>query len=405
LAYFLAKTGARITVLEKNHSLLPHGQNIDIKGSAITIIKKMGLMDQVRRFNTTEKGTQFIDPKGRPFAPFPIKEGVISASLTSEFEILRGDLAAILYEAAKDHPNISYLFGTTLTEVITNDDNCVKVELSNGEMVKFDILVAADGQWSKVRKQSFPSEVVNTAYQGMYAAYYTIPRIPSDNNLWNIYIALESRIITLRPDPHDTIRAMFTLMPCSEDQENSWRGASKSGRKAQQELLRKEFEGAGWQAQRLIDAMDQAPDFYFQVIEQVKMSKWSNSRIICLGDTAYAPTPLTGMGTSFAIIGAYVLAGELSKLSEGEHPSKAFEAYESTFRPFVEEMQEIPRFVPGIMHPATAWKRWLLQTFISTLSRVVAIPWLNIRFGDEGFSENFQLPEYQSFENDGFKGQ
>ncbi len=71
-------------------------------------------------------------------------------------------------------------------------------------------------------------------------------------------------------------------------------------------------------------------------------------------DAAHAPTPLTGMGTSLAITGAYILAGELSKLKDGEHPSKALEAYESTFRPFVERTQHIPFFVPAIAHPRTA---------------------------------------------------
>ena len=145
LAWFLAKAGASITIVEKSHSLLPYGQNIVIQGSARTLIKKMGLMDQIRRFHTTEKGTQFIDAKGRPFAPFPVNEGS-SASLTSEFEILRGDLAAVLYEATKDHPNVNYLFGTTIKEVVSNDDDTVKVELSNGEVPEFDLLVAADGQ-------------------------------------------------------------------------------------------------------------------------------------------------------------------------------------------------------------------------------------------------------------------
>ena len=88
--------------------------------------------------------------------------------------------------------------------------------------------------------------------------------------------------------------------------------------------------------------MAQAPDFYFHAIQQIKMSKLSNSRVICLGDAAYAPTPLTGMGTSLAITVAYVLAGELNKLADGENPSKALEAYESTFRPFIEESQKIP---------------------------------------------------------------
>jgi 2-polyprenyl-6-methoxyphenol hydroxylase-like FAD-dependent oxidoreductase len=405
LAWFLAKAGARVTIVEKSHSLLPHGQNVDIQGSALTIIKKMGLVDQIRRFNTTEKGTQFIDPKGQPFAPFPVKEGS-SASLTSEFEILRGDLAAVLYESTKHHPNVNYLFGTTIKEVVSNDGDTVKVELSNGEVREFDLLVAADGQWSKVRKQCFPSEHINVVDMGMYVGYWTIPRLPSDNDWWNIYLALDSRLFTLRPDPHGTIRAMFTRMPCNDAQKNAWQEASKSDRQMQEDLLRREFAGSGWQAKRLLDAMDQAPDFYFHAVQQIKMSKWSHSRVVCLGDAAYAPTSLTGMGTSLAITGAYVLAGELSKLNDGEHPSKALEAYESIFRPYVEETQKIPFFVPAIAHPETAWKRWLFQAFVSALSKVVskvvATPWLANRF-DQSNDDDFPLPQYYGFDVEGFK--
>jgi 2-polyprenyl-6-methoxyphenol hydroxylase-like FAD-dependent oxidoreductase len=204
LAWFLANTGARVTILEKSKSILPHGQNVDLQGSAVTVVKRMGLLDEVKRRNTKETGTQFIDPNGRPFAPFPITEGS-SASLTSEYEILRGDLAALLYEATKDHSNVDYVFNTTIKKVISNDHEHVKVELSNGDVQDFDLLVAADGQWSKVRKQCFSPESVKAVDLGMYAVYYTIPRTPSDNDLWNIYVALKSRVVAIRPDPHGKI--------------------------------------------------------------------------------------------------------------------------------------------------------------------------------------------------------
>jgi NADPH-dependent 2,4-dienoyl-CoA reductase/sulfur reductase-like enzyme len=136
LAWFLARAGARVTVLEKSPALLPHGQNVDIQGSARTVIEKMGLTDEIRRFHTTEKGSQFVDTTGRPFAAFPVNEGS-SASLTSEFEILRADLAAVLYGATKDHPNIRYVFGTTIKQVVSNSDDGVKVELIDGEVQEF----------------------------------------------------------------------------------------------------------------------------------------------------------------------------------------------------------------------------------------------------------------------------
>jgi 2-polyprenyl-6-methoxyphenol hydroxylase-like FAD-dependent oxidoreductase len=187
---------------------------------------------------------------------------------------------------------------------------------------------------------------------------------------------------------------MFTIMPNGPTQENEWREAGRGDRKTQQELVRNEFADAGWQSQRLLDAMDQAPDFYFQVIEQIRMSNWSHSRVICLGDAAYAPTPLTGMGTSLAIMGAYMLAGELSKLGEDEHPSEAFETYEDKFRPYVEKSQEISSFVPAVAHPGTAWKRWLLQCVVSGISRMVNLPWVRSRLGDSTNDEDFPLPHY-----------
>ncbi|KAL0046407.1 hypothetical protein WJX82_000049 [Trebouxia sp. C0006] len=312
LAWFLAKAGARVTVVEKSQSLLSHGQNVDINDSAITVIKKMGLIDEVRRLNTTEKGTQFVDSNGHPFARFPVKAGS-TASPTSEFEILRGDLAAVLYDASKDHPNVSYLFGTTVKEVVSNDDKAVKVQLSNGEVQEYDLLVAADGQWSRVRKQCFPPECVGVVDKGLYVSYWTAPRLPSDNDWWNLYLALESRVISLRPDPHGTIRASFSLMPCNDAQKQAWQEASKGGKAMQEKLLRKEFADVGWQVPRLLDTVAQAPDYYFQAVQQIRMSTWSSSRVVCLGDAAHAPTPLTGMGTSLAIIGAYILAVRQAK--------------------------------------------------------------------------------------------
>ena len=395
LAWFLAKSGASVTVVEKSPSLLSHGQNVDISDSAITVIKKMGLLDEIRRFNTTEKGTQIIGSNGQAFAGFPVKVG--SASPTSEFEILRGDLASILYKASKDHPNVSYLFGTTVTEVVANDDTAVKVELSNGQVQTYDLLVAADGQWSKVRKQCFSPECVSVVDKGLYVAYWTAPRLPRDNDWWNIYFALESRIISLRPDPYDTIRSAFSLMPCDDAQKQAWQEACKGGKKLQEELLRKEFADVGWEAQRLLDTIGQAPDFYFQAVQQIKMSTWSSSRVVCLGDAAHAPTPLTGMGTSLAIIGAYVLAGELSKLGDSQHPSKALDNYESALRPFVEDVQNIPFFVPAIVHPKTVWKRWLLQIAVWAVSKAMAIPWVVKRF-ESGNNHQFLLPQYPSLD-------
>lgn len=391
LAWFLAKTSARITVLEKSNGLRSEGHNIDLDGSAITIVNKMGVLDEIKRLNTTEVGTRILGPDGIPIASFPFKKGS-SIDPTSEYEILRGDLATILYDASKDRPNVQYVFGTTVDKVLRNDMDVVKVRLSNGEVHEFDLLVAADGQWSRLRKWCFPPESIQVVDKDMYVVYCTIPRLPEDTNWWNCYIGLGRRDITLRPDPHGTIRAMFTKMPCDDAQRKAWQEAIRGDRETQRKLIRDTYADAGWLAQRILNAMDKSPDFYLQAVQQIRMSKWSSGRVVCLGDAAFAPTPISGMGTTSAIHAAYMLAGELSELTEGEHPARALGAYETALRPTIEKIQNMPDF-PSVVHPRTAWHRWLLQSTMWAVAHVVQTSFVASRFL-QSREDHFPMPEY-----------
>jgi 2-polyprenyl-6-methoxyphenol hydroxylase-like FAD-dependent oxidoreductase len=399
VAWFLSKRpNNSITIVEKAPSLLPHGQNIEVEGTAMRLIKQMGLWDDVRRCHTGEKGTVFIDPNGKPFAPLPVVEGH-GGSASSQYEILRGDLAKIICEATMKLPNVDFRFDTTITNVIENGKNAVTVELSNGEQMQADILIAADGHWSKTRRTCFPADMVRGHDLGMIGVYWTLPRQGDDNDFWNVYVALRRRIVTLRPDPYGTIRALFTCMPRDDAHRREWHAMARSDRATQAEFLRNEFADAGWQTPRLLGSMEKAPDFYFHVMEQVKMTKWSRGRVVCVGDAAYAATPLTGMGTPLAMMGAYILAGELSQLSDEDDPAKAFVAYEDKFRTYVEEVQKVPSFIPGIMHPVNAWQRWVLQSGLRFLSFLAHIPGVVERFGDDPGKDTFALPVYDVFEN------
>lgn len=322
----------------------------------------------------------------------------LQASFTSAFEILRGDLADILYQATKDHPSVDYRFGMKVARVVEKDGAGVRVLFSDGREECFDLLVAADGQWSKVRAKVFDPATIETVHKGLYGAYWTIPRIASDDAWWNIHIALRRRIIALRPDPYGTARVYVTCMPGAA-QEKRWREVARADRQTQEELLRSEFGDAGWQAERFLKGLEDAPDFYFQVVEQVRMQHWSSGRVVCLGDAAYAPTPLTGAGTSLAVLGAYVLAGEISELGDGEHPGRALDAYEEKLRPFVEETQKIPGVVPGIAHPRTRWQRWVLETGLRGVAWLLGQSWMAGWLGsEEKEDEGFPSPRYAKFD-------
>ena len=236
----------------------------------------------------------------------------------------------------------------------------------------------------------------------MYVAHWTVPRIPSDNDWWNVYAGLGRRLVTIRPDPHGTIRAMVTHMPRSEAATKIWHDATRRDRSVQEELVRREFADVGWQMPRFLDAMEKAEDFYYWPMQQIKMEKWSSNRIICLGDAAYAPSPMTGSGTPLAIIGAYCLAGELSKLQPAEHPSRALEAYEAVYHPWVNGRQDgIPWVLPGGAHPTTAFQRWIVWTVLSTFSRLLNISWVAKKLAHqdpEANNDGFVLPPYHELD-------
>lgn len=242
LALLLARAGGhQITILERAPEVLPYGQNIDVQGTARKVMANMGIRDDVLANNTTEKGTRMIDPYGRPFAPFPLQEGKMN-SLTSEFEILRGDFTKFLSDATKNLQDIQWRFSTTIARVITNDERKVQVQLSNGSTGSYDIVVACDGQWSRLRKQTFPEESVRAVDLGVYGVYWTVPRIESDIPWWSTYMAGKHRIVSSRPDPHGTMRVAITCMPPAAES-HKWRAVTRADRASQEKSIRRVATG------------------------------------------------------------------------------------------------------------------------------------------------------------------
>src|SRR6266567_6909054 len=101
----------------------------------------------------------------------------------------------------------------------------------------------------------------------------------------------------------------------------------------QKKILAEAFAGEGWEIPRLLKGMWDAPDFYFDPLSLVQMDSWSKGRVALLGDSGYCASPLSGQGTSLALVGAYVLAGEL-KAAAGDY-RLAFARYEEEMREYV----------------------------------------------------------------------
>jgi 2-polyprenyl-6-methoxyphenol hydroxylase-like FAD-dependent oxidoreductase len=95
--------------------------------------------------------------------------------------------------------------------------------------------------------------------------------------------------------------------------------------------------------------MQDASDFYFDDVSQIRMDRWSNGRVALVGDAACGPTLITGQGTSMALVGAYVLAGELA--SAGGDFTTAFARYDQVCRSYMEQNQQIALKAPEVQMP------------------------------------------------------
>lgn len=88
-----------------------------------------------------------------------------------------------------------------------------------------------------------------------------------------------------------------------------------------------------------------------QEVAQVKMEAWAKGRVALVGDAAICPSPISEMGTTLAIVGAYVLAEEIVKAPLD--PKQAFGAYEEIMRPFVVKGQKLFPGTPQLANPDT----------------------------------------------------
>lgn len=354
LAYWLERHGWAPTVLERAPELRRGGQNVDVRGAGRVVAARMGLEEAVRAAGTGERGLAFVDARGAVQAEFPAttqdESGHGGDGPTAELEILRGDLAQILYDHTRDR--LPYRFGDRITG-LDDDGRRVRVAFEHGRDEEFDLVIGADGLRSETRARAL-TDRGGVRFLGLCLAYFTIPRTDQDNDWWRWYAAGRGRTVTLRPDRHGTTRAMLSLLSTSP-------AAARMTPVAQRELLRAEFSGAGWETERVLDGMDRASDLYFEAVSQVRLPRFSDGRVGLVGDAAWCASPISGMGTTLALLGAYVLAGELAR--HDDHRA-AFAAYETVMRPYVRKAQKLPPGTPRIANPRSATGVRLLNTAV-----------------------------------------
>ena len=408
IAHWLSRIGASITLIERSSQMRASGQQVDLRGQGVEIMKKMGIESTVRSVLVREPGMQLIGTDGQVKAYFPAAEnGNGRQSITSEFEIMRGDLVKILYELTENKPNVKHLYDTTI-ETFTQDAESdpsgkVHVTFKDGHKEDFDFLVAADGTGSKTRKIMLGPEAVDPRHsQDGYIGYFSVPSKPGDSKNFNICFLPGSmaRMIGTRKDCEDLTRVYMI----TRGKDANLDKAQKSGNLAElKKALASLYEDGGWECARFMDVLKNSPvsdDLYFTPIQEVRLPKgdWSRGRVALLGDAAHSGTA-NGVGTSWGLVGAYVLAGEIATLLKaGSTPTAAVsegaKTYEEKFRPIATATHGGNEWVEDLLLPRSRFGIWVLHT----VARAAAYFKLDQLGGIEGKTAKWQLPEYPALD-------
>jgi 2-polyprenyl-6-methoxyphenol hydroxylase-like FAD-dependent oxidoreductase len=283
-----------------------------------------------------------------------------------------------MYEQIKDRTD--YRFGDHVTAVDDLDDE-VLVRFDSGRQEAFGLVLVAEGVGSSTRELVFAGEN-RPRWMDMTIGYFTIPRGPGDGTDARWYNAPGGRCVFLRPDPHGGTRAVLMVredrresLDLSDDEAKAW--------------LREQFADAGWEATRVLDGLDGSDDLYFEVLRQVKLDRWSSGRVALTGDAAWCATPISGIGTTLTVVGAYVLAGELAKTDDHR---AAFAAYERVMRPFIDEGQSVSKANQFWTHPRTRFGIATQHAVLGILSKpVIRDVFLKIGMRE---SNKIELPDY-----------
>lgn len=340
LAHWLHRRGAEVTVVERAPELRPGGQAVDARGVTREVIRRMGLDAAVRAARTETAGAHIVDADGKVLETYRVDDDG-GDGFISEIEILRGDLSRVLYDDTRD--DVEYVFGDRIAG-LTQDADGVDVAFDSGDRRRFDLVVGADGLHSSLRAMVFGPRERFVRHLGHVLAFYSVPN-EFGLDRWLIDYEEAGRSAGLRPI-QDATRAMAMFSFPAGDFDVDYRDVA-----AQKRLLRERMAGMGWLTSRILAHLDDTPDFYLDQVAQVVMDRWSHGRVGLLGDAAFSSSPMSGQGTGLALVGAYLLAGELA--AAGWDPEAGFAGYERRMRSFVEANQEIAqlnarsRDVPG----------------------------------------------------------
>jgi 2-polyprenyl-6-methoxyphenol hydroxylase-like FAD-dependent oxidoreductase len=359
LALALDRRRFEVTVVERAAALRDGGQAVDFRGPVHrAVLDRLGLWEATWQRRTRPGPLAFVDRDGRPRVTMP------EVMTAGDVEILRGDLVHLLHERTRDRAE--YRFGD---QIVGLDDGPggVAVQFAHGPPATYDLVVGADGLHSGVRALAFGPETALLRHHGYRIATFALPAQPDLPLGARIFSAPGRAVGVFASDQGARALLVYAAGASPEPERKDLEGHKRA--------LRHTFADLGWKTPAILDALDGATDLYVDDIATVHVDRYAKGRVVLLGDAAYGGT-LGGQGTSLAIVGAHVLAGELARA--GSVPD-ALSAYERVMRPYATRCQAGATRAGSFFAPRTAGGLWLrdhLYGLLTTPRLVGLLEWM-----------------------------
>jgi 2-polyprenyl-6-methoxyphenol hydroxylase-like FAD-dependent oxidoreductase len=348
LAHWLRRHGFSPTVVERAPGPREGGYKIDIRGAALRVVEKMGLLDDIRARVTGVRAGSVVDARGRRVAS--MDGDTFGGREHGDAEILRGDLQRLILDATQD---VEYLWGDAIAGLAQTED-AVSVTFTSGATRTFDLVVGADGLHSVTRGLVFGDGHVRDL--GHRVSIFSVPNHLGLDREELTYVSPGRTVLVYSTAQDAGAKAMFLFADDTPVPEDA------------RAYLAGKYRDEGWVVPTLLDGMVAAQDFYLDSISQVHLDRWSDGRVALVGDAAYCASVASGQGTSLALVGAYVLAGELAA-ADSDHVA-GFANYEAVLRDFVAVNQKLgPANVKRMVLSSRAGV-WFAMTFLALLSKL-----------------------------------
>jgi len=352
----LADRGHEVVLLERAPELRTEGYMIDFFGSGYDVAERLGLLDRLAEIHYPVPELAFLTPDGEPRVS--ISYARFRAMFDGRhFNFMRGDLERVLYEALP--PEVDVRFGASVEGVEERSDGVRVVHAGGSETC--DLLVGADGIHSHVRETVFGPEQRFLRYLGFHTAAYVVedPRLSETVADAFHTLTVPGRQAALYPIRGGKTATFFVH-----------RAADAPGDDASCATLREVYGGMGWVVPELLERCNET--LYYDGVSQIVMPRWSEGRVVLVGDACQAPSLLAGQGASMAMGGAWVLADELSRRPTiGE----ALTAYENRIRPAIEDKQRAGRRMADWFVPASR-TRIALRDAMLRVGTLPGLTWL-----------------------------